>query len=156
MSGFRKLRAALVIALTWGVFWGVVGPLLAAAISLVIGASGPFSDGLGTLAWLFVTYAFVGGAMGLGFAGLTMILGRRKGWSLTRGRAILLGAFGGLVAYGLYGAGMGLVKGWIPNFGALPAAMVAGIGAITGVLTFGTAARGKLPAGNNEPKRIEE
>jgi len=145
------------IALIWGVFWGVLGPLLTAALALVIGASGPFSGPLSHVWGLIVSFAVLGAGMGVGFSGLIALLGRRKGWGLTRGRALLLGAGGGVVVYGLYLAVLLVVNlegGPIPA--VLPVVMIASLGAITGVLTFGTAARGSLPAPPGESKRIAE
>lgn len=157
MNRFRGLRAMLVITLTWAVFWGVIGPLITAAVLLVIGASGPFSGSLGHVWGFIMGFAVIGAAMGLGFSGLIALSGRRDGWSLTRGWALLLGAVGGVVVYGLYLTVIALADvGGGPILDVLPATIIAGLGAVTGVLTFGAAARGSLPGPIPAPKHLEE
>lgn len=156
MSGIRKLRAALMIALTWGLFWGVAGTVIAFAVVLVFQSANPFSEGWGQIADMFLLFVGVGGAMGLTFSGIMAVAGRRGGWSLTRGRALLLGAMGGALGYLLFAVGTRLFPGGVANVTPLIIAVFTGIGAITGMLTFGTVARGKLPASSDESKRIEE
>lgn len=157
MSGLRKLRAALVIALTWGVFWGVVGVVLSSVIPILIGARGPLDNGIRQLANMFFLYGSIGGFMGLAFSAAMAVLGRGGQWQLTRGRALLLGSAGGLGGVLLFSVGAQALLGW--NMIAMNVQSVAiftGIGAITGILTFGTAARGNLPTGRGERKRIGE
>jgi len=146
---FRKLRAILVIALTWGAFWAMGGLLLFVAVRL-------FTDARMGRSLLLPVFLFgvVGATLGVAFGLGIALAGRRPGWRLTLGRSILLGAFGAMGAMLLYQAVVALTFGFPFAPALAELGFFGGLGALTGVLTHGTAARGRLPAGAEAAGRL--
>ncbi|MEZ4376762.1 MAG: hypothetical protein R3B35_00595 [Gemmatimonadales bacterium] len=149
MASFRKLRAILVIALTWGLFWVIGGALLTGGILALLWmrAGRITAIPLDELAFALVSFAMIGAVLGTVFATSLAWAGRRRDWRLTGWRAATLGALGGTGCYLLWFLGVEFLvnAAFAPTLGGTVA--FGALGALTGVLTHGTAARGRLPAG---------
>jgi hypothetical protein len=146
MMSFRKLRAILVIALTWAMLWVVGGFLLMALLALPSFLTAGRASVIGP--WLLMPlamFASIGAAMGVAFATGLAVAGRRGGWALTRARAVSLGAVGGAGCYLLFMLGLSLTFGWEFGLSLGSLATYGALGALTGIVTYGTAARGTLP-----------
>ena len=126
----RRLRGALVIAVTWGGLWAAIG----VALTLIVGSVRPAEidpgEGPGNVATVL---GLVGFLSGLAFAGL-LSLGenRRTIRELSMGRVALWGFLGAAAIPALTGAAVG--EGWITG----------SLGAIFATASLAGARRGAL------------
>lgn len=156
MTSLRKLRAILVIALTWGAFWVLGGLLLTAAALLFArlrwGTIAGFP--LHELPLVLAMFGVIGSVLGVTFATGLAWAGRRRNWRLTAWRAAALGAVGGVGCYLLWFLGVELLMdaAFAPTLGSTVA--YGALGALTGIVTHGTAARGQLPAEAEAARRL--
>lgn len=156
MRSLRKLRAILVIAVTWSLFWIIGGFVMTAAMLLYLRLRWGKIPGLPLEAWATALMMFgaIGAVLGTVFATGLAWAGRRQNWAFTSRRAATLGAFGGVGCYLSWFLGVELLLGqaFPPALGS--AAIYGALGALTGIITYATAARGRLPAPPGEAARL--
>jgi hypothetical protein len=156
MSGWRRIRAGMLVAAVFGLFWGFMVTITQFATVVLAAGFGALGVYWSTIPIAFAIYCILGALQGLLISTGLVMAGRGDATvdTLPRVRGALLGALVGFVGYAILWS---LESGSPPNgswwqripwidFGV---ATVIGAGATTAILTI--ARRGALPPPAVEP-----
>ena len=159
MSVWRRLRAGMLVATVFGLFWGLMVTVTQIVAIVFTEGVGVLSSYWATIPFAIGIYTVLGALQGLLLSTGLMVTGRGDGSvdTLPPWRGASLGAVVGLVGYAVL---------WSFERGSPPAASVwqvipwvdFGLGALIGAVATGTiltiARRGALPAAPADPRQL--